>query len=170
MQKILLEVLIASQKLSHYFQVHPIAMVTSYPLKRIVHNHEITGHIAEWDLKFSGFDIKFLNSHAVKSKALAEFVVEWTPTPSDEEEPASLPMKEDLEHRVMYFAGSFSLGGTGAGVLLVSLTGEHLKYVIQMLYTREKATTNTDEYEGLLAGLRIAVGLRMKRHVVKGNS
>jgi hypothetical protein len=40
-------------------------------------------------------------------------------------------------------------------VLLVAPTGEHLKYVVQMHFPREKATKNTAEYEGLLDGLRI---------------
>ena len=34
----------------------------------------------------------------------------------------------------MYFDGSFSYHGAGAGVLLVSLTGEHLKYIVQMQF------------------------------------
>lgn len=63
----------------------------------------------------------------------------------------------------------FLLKAWGAGVLLVSPTREHLKYVIQMLYTREKATNNTAEYEGLLAGLRITAGLAIKKLIVKGD-
>ena len=70
----------------------------------------------------------------------------------------------------MYFDGSFSLEGAGAGVLLVSPTGEHLKYVIQMLFTGDKATNNTAEYEGLLAGLRAAAGLGIKKLIVRGDS
>ena len=83
-QKILFGILIASRKLRHYFQAHPIAVVTSYPLERILRNHEATGRIVEWALELSGFDITFVNTHVIKSKALAEFVAEWTPTPYDE--------------------------------------------------------------------------------------
>ena len=70
----------------------------------------------------------------------------------------------------MYFDGAFSLQGTRAGVLLVSPTGEHLKYVIQMHFPREEATNNTAEYEGLLAGLRITVELGIKRLIIRGDS
>ena len=52
----------------------------------------------------------------------------------------------------MYFDGAFSLQGVGAGVLLVTPTGEHLKYVIQMYFPREMSTNKTAEYEGLLVG------------------
>ena len=62
----------------------------------------------------------------------------------------------------MYFDGAFSLQGAGAGVLLVAPTGEHLKYVIQMHFPREMSTNNTAEYEGLLAGLRIAADLGVR--------
>ena len=70
----------------------------------------------------------------------------------------------------MYFDGAFSLQGAGAGVLLVAPTGEHLKYVIQMHFPREVSTNNTAEYEGLLAGLRIAADLGIKKLIVRGDS
>src|SRR3989337_1634051 len=70
----------------------------------------------------------------------------------------------------MYFDGAFSLQGAGAGVLLVAPTGEHLKYVVQMHFPKEQATNNTAEYEGLLAGLRIAADLGIKKLIIKGDS
>jgi ribonuclease HI len=70
----------------------------------------------------------------------------------------------------MYFDGAFSLQGADAGVLLVAPTGEHLKYVVQMHFPREKATNNTAEYEGLLAGLRIAVELGIRKLIIHGDS
>ena len=70
----------------------------------------------------------------------------------------------------MYFDGAFSLQGAGAGVLLVAPTGEHLKYVIQMHFPREMSTNNTAEYEELLASLRIAADLGVKKLIVRGDS
>ena len=35
-----------------------------------------------------------------------------------------------LDHWKMYFDGSLKLGGAGAGVLLISLDGKQLKYVL----------------------------------------
>ena len=54
--------------------------------------------------------------------------------------------------------------------MLVAPTGEHLWYVIWMHFSREMSTNNTAEYEGLLAGLRIAVGLGVKKLIVRGDS
>ena len=70
----------------------------------------------------------------------------------------------------MYFDGAFSLQGAGASVLLVAPTGENLKYVVQMHFPREMSTNNTTEYEGLLAGLRIATNLKVKMLIVRGDS
>ena len=55
-------------------------------------------------------------------------------------------------------------------MLLVAPTGEHLKYVVQMHFPREMSTNNTTEYEGLLAGLRIAAEFRIKKLIVRGDS
>ena len=55
-------------------------------------------------------------------------------------------------------------------MLLVGPTGEHLKYVIQMHFPREKATNNTATYEGLLARLRIATELGIKKLIIREDS
>src|SRR3989337_2931234 len=70
----------------------------------------------------------------------------------------------------MYFDGAFSLQGAGAGLLLVTPTEEHLKYMIQMHFPREKVANNTAEYEGLLASVRIAVDLGIRKLMVRGDS
>ena len=54
--------------------------------------------------------------------------------------------------------------------MLVAPTGEHLKYVVQMHFPREEATNNTAEYEGLLAGLRIAIELGIRKLIIRGDS
>ena len=123
--------LLASRKLRHYFKAHRITVVTSYSLERVLRNRSATGRVAEWALELSGFDLHFANAQAIKRKALADFVAEWTSTADDREgEQSSLPKNEDQERWIMYFDGSFSYNGAGAGVLLVSPTGEHLKYIV----------------------------------------
>jgi ribonuclease HI len=60
----------------------------------------------------------------------------------------------------MYFDSSLKLEGAGAGVLLISPTGEQLKYVLQIFW---KVSNNEAEYEALLHGLRLAASLGIKR-------
>jgi hypothetical protein len=77
------------------------------------------------------FQLHFTAATAIKSQVLADFIAEWTEAPIKEEEPlSSLPTKEDLGCWIMYFDGAISLEGAGAGVLLVSPTGDHLKYIV----------------------------------------
>jgi ribonuclease HI len=87
-------------------------------------------------------------------------MVEWQenqlPTPT-----------ERLEHWVMYFDSSLKLEGAGAGVLLISPTGEQLKYVLQIFW---KVSTNEAEYEALLHELRLAASLGIKGLLVYDDS
>jgi ribonuclease HI len=67
----------------------------------------------------------------------------------------------------MYFDGSLKLVVAGAGALLISPTGEQLKYVLQIFW---KVSNNEAEYEALLHGLRLAASLGIKRLLVYDNS
>src|SRR6187399_550845 len=107
---------------------------------------------------------------SIPSIALFLVVAEWTPTPDEEIPETSIPVKEASKEWLMYVDGAFSLQGAGAGVLLIAPTGEHLKYVVQMHFPKEQATNNTAEYEGLIAGLRIAADLGIKKLIVRGDS
>jgi ribonuclease HI len=50
----------------------------------------------------------------------------------------------------MYFDGSYTLKGAGAGIMLIPLECHMLKYAIQIEFS---ATNNIAEYEGLITGL-----------------
>ena len=67
----------------------------------------------------------------------------------------------------MYFDGSKMLAGLGAGVVLMSPTGDVVQYVLQILYTD---SNNAAEYEALLHGLRMAVSMGIQSLEVRGDS
>jgi ribonuclease HI len=67
----------------------------------------------------------------------------------------------------MYFDGSYTLKGAGAGVVLIPPKGDMLKYVIQIEFP---ATNNTAEYEGLVIELRLAKELSIRRLLIQGDS
>jgi hypothetical protein len=46
----------------------------------------------------------------------------------------------------MYFDGSLKLEGAGAGVLLISPTGEQLKYVLQIFWKASKTKPSMKLY------------------------
>ena len=101
---------------------------------------------------------------------MEEFIAEWTPTPNEEVPETAIPDRESPQEWIMYFDGAFSLQGAGASLLLVTPSGEHFKYIVQMHFSREEATNNTTEYEGLLAGIRIAAELGIKKLIIRGDS
>jgi ribonuclease HI len=71
----------------------------------------------------------------------------------------------------MHFDGAFNLPGAGAGTVFTSPSGDKLFYAVQLYFKPEyKVSNNIAEYEGLLAGLRVANALGIKRLVVKGDS
>jgi hypothetical protein len=45
----------------HYFESHPIRVVTSYGLGEIIENHLVTGKIAKWALELMGLDITYIH-------------------------------------------------------------------------------------------------------------
>jgi hypothetical protein len=47
--------LVASRKLRHYFQVHRVVVVTSFPLRAILHNSNATCNIAKWAAELAEF-------------------------------------------------------------------------------------------------------------------
>jgi hypothetical protein len=114
-------VLISSWKLRHYFQEYSISIVTDYPLGDILRNQDATGRISKWAVELGALNIDFQPRTAIKSQALVDFMAEWRENQLPTERP---------EHWVMYFDGSLKLEGMGAGVLLISPTGEQLKDVL----------------------------------------
>jgi hypothetical protein len=113
--KLLYAILVASRKLRHYFQAHKIVVVTSYPLRAILHNSNATGNIAKWVAELAGFQLDFHPRHAVKSQVLADFVAEWTPAPSvpggpgDGSDPPRLEVRAPVftgPHWTLFFDGS----------------------------------------------------------------
>jgi ribonuclease HI len=71
----------------------------------------------------------------------------------------------------MHFDGAFNLPSAGAGAVLTSPSGDKLFYAVQLCFKPEyKVSNNIAENEGLLAGLRAANALGIKRLIVKGDS
>lgn len=82
-------------------------------------------------MELAEFELQFVSTKTIKSRALAEFVAEWTPVPDDmEEEETTAPAQRDERDWVLHFDGSFTLEGAGAGVLLTSPEGDKLRCTV----------------------------------------
>ena len=57
--KLLYTILITKRKLCHYFESHPVTVVTSFPLGEVVQNQDATGRITKWALELMGQGISY---------------------------------------------------------------------------------------------------------------
>nr|AAS07078.1 putative polyprotein [Oryza sativa Japonica Group] len=160
-QKLLYAVIMTSRKLRHYFQAHRVTIVSSFPLGEVVRNKDVVGRIAKWVVELSQFDVHFVPRTAIKSQVLADFVADWTMPDNKSDN------QGDNETWTMAFDGALNSQGAGAGFILTSPSGDQFKHAIHLNF---RATNNTAEYEGLLAGIRAAAALGAKRLIVKGDS
>jgi hypothetical protein len=65
------------------------------------------------------YNIEFIPRRAIKSQALTYFIAEWTDS--------GLRGIGDLpDHWIMYFDGSYTLKGVGAGIVLIPPEGDML--------------------------------------------
>ncbi|XP_071739838.1 uncharacterized protein [Rutidosis leptorrhynchoides] len=68
--------------------------------------------------------------------------------------------RETVEFWELYTDGASSEEGAGIGILLVSPTGEEITYAIQLKFA---ASNNEAEYEALIAGLRLAKSIDVRK-------
>jgi len=142
-QKLAYGVFRAARKLRHYFQEHPIVVVSEAPLSSILNNPEATGRVSVWGIELSPHDITYERRKAIKSQVLPDFVAEWKPGPLDLSSSWTL-----------YFDGSKRAEGAGADVVLTSPQGDKMRYVLRMNF--KNASNNEAEYEALLHGMHMA--------------
>jgi hypothetical protein len=148
-QKLLYAIVLTRRKLRHYFEGHPVTVVSSFPMGEIVQNQEALGRIAKWAVELMGETLSYAPRKAIKSQALVDFLVEWTDTQLP-------PVQIQAEIWTMYFDGSLIKTGAGAGLLFISPLRVHMRYMIRLHFA---ASNNVTEYEALVTGLRIAIEL-----------
>jgi hypothetical protein len=159
-QKLLYAVILTRRKLRHYFESHPMTVVSSFPLGEIIQCREASGRIAKWAVEIMGETISFAPRKAIKSQVLADFVAEWVDT-----QLPTAPIQPELW--TMFFDRSLMKTGAGAGLLFISPLGKHLRYVLLLHFS---ASNNVAEYEALVNGLRIAIELGVWRLDARGDS
>jgi len=79
-QKLLYAVILTRRKLRHYFESHPVSVISSFPLGEVIQNREANGRIAKWAIELMGDGITYEPRRAIKSQVLADFMAEWTGT------------------------------------------------------------------------------------------
>jgi hypothetical protein len=142
-QKLLYAVVLARHKLQHYFEAHPVTVVSSFPLGEIIRNPDVASGIAKLSVELMGETLAYASRKAIKSQILADFIAEWTDTQLP-------PLQIQAECWTLYFDGSVMKTGAAVGLLFISPLGEHMRYAVRLHFP---ASNNMEEYEALLCGL-----------------
>jgi hypothetical protein len=102
--------------------------------------------------------------------------VEWTPPPSAPRgpDPNSGPTPAEPRgpvftepHWTLFFDGSARQQVGRAGVVLIDLSGDQVKYMVHLEF---KATNNMAGYEALIFGLSSTLSLGIRQLLVRGDS
>ncbi|MFA1094694.1 hypothetical protein ACDI55_28550, partial [Klebsiella pneumoniae] len=103
---------------------HTIRLVAKIdPLKYFLNKAALTGRLAKWVMVLSEFDIQYVECKAIKGQVIANQL-------ADAPMQSSLPLNIDFPDEsiltltcktwVMFFDGSFTQQGSGAGILFIT--------------------------------------------------
>ncbi|XP_059668819.1 uncharacterized protein LOC132313899 [Cornus florida] len=155
-ERMILSLVNAKRKLRHYFESHPIVVLTTFPLRMILHKPDLSGRMTKWAIELSSFDIAYEPRTAIKGQAVADFLLEC-----DAED-----LVEDYLWK-LFVDGSSNQMGVGIGIQLRTLEGTTLSQAIRLEFN---ATNNEAEYEALIAGLKLAKELKIKNLIAYNDS
>ncbi|CAL2262908.1 unnamed protein product [Prunus armeniaca] len=177
MEKLILSLVVSARKLSPYYQAHRIIVITEFPLRSILHSPDASQRLIKWAIELSQYDLLYWPKTAIKAQALADFVVEFTPTAEEEKivtkskekaddtSPTDSNLPNDMWQ--LHVDGASNHKGAGAGVVIITLDGTLLEQAITLGFS---ASNNEAEYEALLAGLRLVKELSIKRLAIYSDS
>ncbi|XP_013594570.1 PREDICTED: uncharacterized protein LOC106302652 [Brassica oleracea var. oleracea] len=151
MEKLTFAVVTLARKLRPYFQSHTIIILSTFPLRTILHSPSQSGRLAKWAIELSEYDVEYRPRTFTKSQVLADVLVELPTGDMTNTEPDST--------WILHVDGSSSKQGSGIGIRLTSPTGEGLEQSFRLEF---HASNNKAEYEALLVGLRLAHGLKIR--------
>ncbi|KAI4372892.1 hypothetical protein MLD38_011074 [Melastoma candidum] len=148
-KKTCLALMFAIQKLRHYLQAHSVRLISrADPLKYIMFPQK-----------------------AVKGQALADFLADH-PIPDNWKVSEELPDEEVMlvdtpSPWKMFFDGSATQRGTGAGVVFVTSDGDIIPYAYTLT---QLCSNNMAEYQALILGLEMAMDNKLHSVRVYGDS
>ncbi|CAA7018421.1 unnamed protein product [Microthlaspi erraticum] len=148
MEKLALAIVMSARKLRPYFQSHTIVVMTSQPLRTMLHSPSQSGRLAKWAIELSEYDIEYRTRTCAKAQVLADFMIELAPEANNDTTLSKV--------WTLFVDGASSKQGAGVGIKLTSPTGEVIEQSFRLGFV---ASNNEAEYEALIAGLRLAIGI-----------
>jgi hypothetical protein len=76
-QKVAYGVYVAAKKLKHYFEEHPITVVSTTTLSEIIGCKDASGRVAKWAIELAAHTIQYKPRTTIKSQIIADFFADW---------------------------------------------------------------------------------------------
>jgi hypothetical protein len=118
----------------------------------------LIGWLEKWVMLLSEFYIQYVDRKATKGQAIADHLAD---APLVDAYPLVMKFSDEHICRIeeqppwkLYFYGSYTSHGSGAGILLVTPQGDYIPKAFKLQFP---STNNIVEYEALIEGLKIAV-------------
>ncbi|XP_070008788.1 uncharacterized protein [Nicotiana sylvestris] len=167
LKKLALALIMSSGKLRPYFQYYLISVITAFPLRNILHKHELLGRLAKSAIELSEYDIIYQPRTAIKLQVLANFVANFNTNLVPETEKELLVYtRANLWTWTLFTDGSSNVKGARLGIILILPSGEIIRQAIKYY----PITNNETEYEVVIVGLELARELGIKQIVIKSDS
>src|SRR3954463_10431527 len=112
-QKMTYGVYMATKKLKHYFQEHPIRVICEAPISDILGSKYSSGRVPKWAIELAPYIAQYDRRDEVKSQAVVDFFVDWMEMQYE-------PPLPDPNYWKMHFNGSKTKMGLGVGIVLTS--------------------------------------------------
>ncbi|BFG32443.1 hypothetical protein CerSpe_187170 [Prunus speciosa] len=152
--------------------------MTDFPLRSILHSPDASQRLMKWAIELSQYDLLYRPKTAMKAQALADFVAEFTSS-AEEAKPVnhkkessktdgtSAEPGQPTDMWQLRVDGASNQKGAGAGVVIITPDGTLLEQAIRFGF---QASNNEAKYEALLAGLRLAKELAIKKLAIYSDS
>nr|GEW48403.1 hypothetical protein [Tanacetum cinerariifolium] len=140
------------------------------PIKHILGKTEASGKLAKYTVELGAYNITFEPRNDVKGQVLADFITK-TPNGESPEEyfwiPKVTPEMDDTKEWMLFTDGASSSKGSRVGLVLIGPSSMEYNYALRLTFD---STNNEEEYEALLARLRIARGMCIQKLEANVNS
>nr|GEV27607.1 reverse transcriptase domain-containing protein [Tanacetum cinerariifolium] len=148
MEKLVLSLVFAAERLQRYFQAHPITVITDQPIKKVISRPDVAGRLPKWSIMLGEHNTCRPRT-SVKGHILADFLIEMP----GKNPQATAAAETQEEPWTLFTYGSSCVDGSGVGLILTNPEGVEFTYALRFQFA---ASNNEAEYEALIAGLRIA--------------
>ncbi|XP_037496243.1 uncharacterized protein LOC119370993 [Jatropha curcas] len=173
-EKTCMAVVWSIKKLRPYFDSFRFTFISKIDhLKYLQRMPTLEGRLSKWLIQMSSVDEDFVTKKTIKGRAVAEFLAE---NPITSDEPWELEFPD--EHLLcllcvetgawkLYFDGSATRNGAGAGIVIEAPNGEVTTICKRLLFP---VTNNMAEYEACIMGMEALLAAGAKEVEVIGDS